>query len=126
MAKPSTNKITIKRKITQKVLDLLPGKSSVDLERALRTWYYNLRSTGGLRLTSTGYMAMKSAALNSWSVDLSVRDLTKVRLLILDREIDWPYYIDARAKKLIMFSSRDAMMATLYGDVKSWLDSLVP
>jgi hypothetical protein len=90
----------------------------------MRTWYYNLRSSGGFRLTQTGYQALCSAAVNSWKIDINFRDLTKPALLSLDRRLQWPYYIDAKSKKLILFSSRDAMMATLYGDVKLWLDSL--
>ena len=96
----------------------------VDLDEAMSTWYYNLRSSGGFRLTALGYQALKTAAMNSWSIDINHRDLTKSNLLILDRKLNWPYYIDARLKKLVLFSSRDAVMATLYGDVKSWIASL--
>ena len=31
------------------------------------------------------------------------------------------YFIDYKNQRLIMFSSRDAMMATLYGDLAAWL-----
>lgn len=96
----------------------------VDLDEAMRTWYYNLRSTGGFRLTTVGYQALCMASVNSWSVDVNFRDLNKPALLTLDRRLQWPYYIDTRRKKLVLFSSRDAVMATLYGDVKSWLASL--
>jgi len=122
MAKQSSK--TVKHDITQLVLDLLPANTGITLDQALRTWYYNLRSSGGLRLTTLGLQAMRSASLNSWSIDINPRDLTKSNLLILDRKVQWPYFIDTRAKQLVMFSSRDAMMATLYGDIKSWLASL--
>jgi hypothetical protein len=111
-----------RREVTQAVIDLLPG--TVDLDEAMRTWYYNLRSSGGFRLTQAGYQALCSAAVNSWSIDIKFRDFTKPALLALDRRLRWPYYIDTRQKKLVLFSSRDAMMATLYGDIKLWIDSL--
>jgi len=114
--------VTHRREVTQAVIDLLPGPMALD--EAMRTWYYNLRSSGGFRLTQIGYQALGMAAVNSWSIDINFRDLTKPALLALDRRLQWPYYIDTKRKKLVLFSSRDAMMATLYGDVKLWIDSL--
>jgi len=114
--------VTHRREVTEAVIRQLPVP--VDLDEAMSTWYYNLRSSGGFRLTALGYQALKTAAMNSWSVDINLRDLTKASLLALDRKLNWPYYIDARLKKLVLFSSRDAMMATLYGDIKKWLESL--
>ena len=114
--------MTHRREVTEAVIRQLPVP--VDLDEAMSTWYYNLRSSGGFRLTALGYQALKTAAMNSWSVDINLRDLTKASLLALDRKLNWPYYIDARLKKLVLFSSRDAMMATLYGDIKKWLESL--
>lgn len=90
----------------------------------MNTWYYNIRSQGGFRLTAMGFQALQTAAMNSWSIDINPRDLTKINLLALDRKLNWPYYIDSRRKKLVLFSSRDAMMATLYGDLQAWLHSL--
>ena len=114
--------MTHRREVTQAVIDLLPGTTNLD--EAMRAWYYNLRSQGGFRLTQAGYQALCSAAVNSWSVDINFRDFNKPALLALDRRLKWPYYIDIKRKKLVLFSSRDAIMATLYGDVKSWLASL--
>jgi hypothetical protein len=47
--------------------------------------------------------------------------------LLLDRKLQAPYYIEIEkklARRLIMFSSREAMMATLYGDLKTFLKQL--
>lgn len=96
----------------------------MDVDKALGTWYYNLRSSGGYRLTELGYQALQTAAVNSWSIEINPRDLTKTNLLDLDRKLRWPYYIDARRKRLVLFSSRDAVIASLYGDLKTWLASL--
>lgn len=114
--------MTHRREVTAAVIQQLP--LPVDIDQAMSTWYYNLRSTGGFRLTALGYQALNVAAMNSWSIDINLRDLTKTNLLTLDRKLNWPYYIDARRKKLVLFSSRDAVMATLYGDVKAWIASL--
>ena len=114
--------MTHRRDVTATVIQQLPVP--LDLDEAMSTWYYNLRPQGGFRLTALGYQALNVAAMNSWSVDINPRDLTKSNLLTLDRKLQWPYYIDARRKKLVLFSSRDAVMATLYGDIKSWITSL--
>jgi hypothetical protein len=114
--------VTLRRDITQTVINLLPAP--MDLDQAMRTWYYNLRSQGGFRLTQIGYQALCSAAVNSWSVDIQYKDITKPSLLALDRKLKWPYYIDTKRKKLVLFSSHEAMMATLYGDVRQWLEHL--
>ena len=114
--------MTQRREITEAVIALLPRP--MDVGEAMGTWYYNLRSSGGFRLTELGYQALKTAAVNSWHININPRDLTKSSLLDLDRKLRWPYYIDARQKRLVLFSSRDAVMATLYGDLKTWLASL--
>ena len=116
--------MTHRRDVTQTILDLLPAGHGITVDQAIKIWYYNLRETGGFRLTSVGYIALKAAGVQSWSVEIRFRDLTKKSLLTLDRKLQWPYYIDTKKKQLIMFSSREALMASLYNDVKAWLDSL--
>jgi hypothetical protein len=115
--------VTHRREVTQTILDLLPAGHGITIDQAIKTWYYNLRETGGFRLTSVGYIALKAAAVQSWSVEIRFRDLTKKSLLTLDRKLQWPYYIDTKKKQLVMFSGREALMATLYNDVRAWLDS---
>lgn len=113
-----------RRDITQVILDLLPGGNNITLERAMKTWYQNIRKDGGYRLTETGYQALCAAAIVSWQVELDSRNLTQAMLLELDRKLEWPYYLDRRARRLVLFSTREAMMATLYGDVENWLRNM--
>jgi hypothetical protein len=42
----------------------------------------------------------------------------------LDKKLTTPYYIDAKKKQLVLFGSREAMMATLHGDIRRWLELL--
>lgn len=53
--------------------------------------------------------------------------LTPRNLITLDRKMTCPYAI-VRTKspraKLIMFGSKEAVMATLYGDIEMWIQSL--
>lgn len=113
-----------RREVTQVIITLLPAGIDVSVDEAMKTWYRNIRESGGFRLTSVGYQALRLAAVKCWSIDVDYRDINKSSLLALDRKLTWPYYLDARGKKLVLFSSRDAVMVSLYGDVKAWLDSI--
>lgn len=112
-----------KRELTETLVGLLPESVPISLDRALKTWYMNLRSQGGLRLTDSGYLAFQMLEIESWTVPLEVRHLNKQGLLALDRKLTFPYFIDTRKKQLVMFSSKEAMLATLYGDLKNFLDN---
>ena len=96
------------------------------------TWWANIRRDGGMRLTMTGYEMMHDVLkLESWELDLSDRPrpvLTKKLILAMDRKLEWPYYLDFNPRKkrnrVVFFSSREAMLATLYGDLESFLKNL--
>ncbi len=109
-----------KFEIVQKLLQDRPE----DINSAMLTWWHNLREQGGLRLTLQGYDALDNQLkLQSWSV--SVDDFktvfSKKTYLDLDRKLNWPYYIERKGQKLILFGSREAMMAQLYGNLPAWL-----
>lgn len=92
------------------------------------TWWANIREDGGLRLTKHGYdMLDKIFKLESWIVQLPEKtNISKRDILEMDRKLCWPYYIRTKGKKqieIVFFSSREAMMATLYGDLKAWIAS---
>jgi hypothetical protein len=93
---------------------------------AMKTWWVNLRAKGGLRLTDHGYHIFHGVLkLDNWHIDFAKSDkVTKQTILDLDRKLDWPYYIDVRRRRLIFFSSKEAMMATLYGNLNTWLTNL--
>lgn len=112
-----------KTKITQSIINLMPEDGRVPLDEAMHTWYQNIRSTGGMRLTSVGYKLLESLAIEHWQVSLKdLKDyMTKSLLLELDRKITYPYYIDYKKRKVIFFSSKEAMLATLYGDLAQFL-----
>ena len=102
------------------------------LDNAMKTWWANIRRDGGMRLTDLGYEMMHDVLkLESWGLDLSDRErviFTKQLVLDLDRKLEWPYYIDVSVKRkrrrIVFFGSREAMMATMYGDLEQWLASL--
>jgi hypothetical protein len=96
---------------------------SISVHQAMRTWYCNIRSAGGLRLTESGYQALVSMDLEQWHIPISdpKTTLSKRLLLALDRQLNYPYYINYKQKHIVFFSSQEAMLATLYGDLAQFL-----
>lgn len=90
----------------------------------MNAWWQNLRDVGGLRLTDVGYKIFKDILqFDTWTVDISnnQKRVNQKILIELDRKLDWPYYLDKKKFQIHFFSSREATLATLYGDVQEWL-----
>jgi hypothetical protein len=97
------------------------------LDEAMCTWWQSRGTHGGLRLTHVGYSVFAcNLELDSYTFELPEKFLTPKNLLAMDRHMTCPYYIMShrRHNKLIMFGSRQAMMATLHGDLQRFIASL--
>ncbi len=116
-----------KTEITQRIIDTSDRPGFLNLEIALKTWYQNIRPTGGMRLTTYGYKILRALEIESWAWALPKEKgyIDKKLLLDLDRKLEYPYFINAKTREIVFFSSREAMMASLYGDIKPWLKGLV-
>jgi len=110
--------------ITQHILDLIPAPHKPDLQTALNTWYVNIRRQGGLRLTVLGYHVLIDLDIDHWAIPFGKEEQKRFnkRLLIeMDRKLQYPYFISAKDKKIVFFSSKEAMLANLYGDIALFL-----
>ena len=114
-----------KQTITQAVLAAIEQNGPKDFDEALIGWWSNIRAAGGLRLTVHGYHAFQAAELESWAVEMEDIKITMNKRLLLevDRKLKYPYFIDYKNKKVIFYSSKEAMMAQIFGSIKSWLDN---
>jgi hypothetical protein len=111
--------------LTQELIHHYPDAPAIN--DAMRTWWKNIRNDGGLRLTYEGYCVFSNCLeLNSYTFDLPVQLLTPKNLIVLDRHMASPYYIvnNRKHNHLVMFGSREAIMATLYGDMQRFIKSL--
>ena len=111
--------------VTQELITHYPDAPTV--EEAMRSWWQNIRDDGGLRLTDVGYFVFENnLELDSYTFELPERFLTAANLLALDRHMTCPYYLvhNRKHNRLVMFGSREAMMATLDGDIKKFIASL--
>lgn len=113
-----------KLEIVSGLLDQIPEPHRETVDQAMISWWVNIRDTGGLRLTWHGYNLLKNVLeIESWTVNIAdaKKTLNKRAILDLDHKLTWPYYVDPKNKCIVFFSSREAMMATLYGDIQAWL-----
>ena len=64
--------------------------------------------------------------LSSYSFELPEKLLTPRNLLALDRKMTCPYYMvnNRKLNKIVMFGSKEAMMAVLHGNMQQFINSL--
>jgi hypothetical protein len=117
-----------KIKLTQELVAVLPANKKISLNEAMKSWWFNLRKNGGMRLTSTGLTSFtKELDLEHYEYHISdPMKFNQQLVLDLDRKMQMPYYIHAVKgipKKIVFFGSREAVMVNLYGDLKKFLDN---
>jgi hypothetical protein len=117
-----------KLKLTKELVELLPDQLKITADEARISWFYNIRNDGGLRLTTFGYETLvKLLKLEHYIYTIpDPLEFTKITILLLDRKLQMPYYIISDKKlpvKLVFFSSKEAMLANLYGNIEKFLDN---
>jgi hypothetical protein len=115
------NKLTL----TSELIHHFPDAPSLD--DAMLSWWSNLREGGGLRLTEHGYDIFKNMLeCDSYEYETDPKILTPRNLILLDRYLTCPYYLfqSRKGTKIILFGSKEALMAALYGDIKKFILSL--
>lgn len=93
----------------------------------MREWWVNFRSGGGMRLTQRGYEIFTAVLeLEQWQFELPGQTLVPKNLMLLDKKLSCPYYLRRVRQQyyLHMFGDREAMVATLYGDIEKFLLNL--
>jgi hypothetical protein len=120
-----------KKKLTETLVNQLDPDWGMTARKAMRTWWFNLRSAGGMRLTSAGYHAFtEELDLEHYSYNVDdPTDFNQQLILDMDRKLQMPYYIHAVKgipKRVIFFGSREAMVTNLYGNLKKFLDNYNP
>jgi hypothetical protein len=114
-----------KLELTRKLVSQLP-LDSWTVDEARLAWWYNFRDSGGMRLTPKGFdVFVKQLSIECYEFDIPEKSKFNQRTILeLDRRLQMPYYIKVerhRARKLIFFSSREAVLANLYGDLDQFL-----
>jgi hypothetical protein len=112
--------------VTKKLLEEIT--SPMTLEEAMATWWVNLRQSGGLRLTRSGFDYLVDNKIQCYNFDISTGLVSKPStLLLLDRKLDCAYYfvpVDRNTSRLSMFGERSSIMASLHSDMSSFVKYL--
>ncbi len=112
-----------KLKLTAALVAELPAEFSESVESASRSWWSNIRKTGGMRLTDHGYYVF-SRVLDLAHYGIDIKPTASRIVLALDRKLQTPYYIEIEKRipvRVYMFGSREAVTAQLYGDLEKFL-----
>jgi hypothetical protein len=120
-----------KLQLTETLVDLLPDSRRISVESAVPVWWYNLRKTGGLRLTALGYRAfVEELELENYEYSIDNPQLfNQQTILDLDRKMQMPYYIHVVKgvpKKIVFFGGREAVVINLYANLQQFLDNYRP
>ena len=120
-----------KKRLTQELVALLPEQQRISVESAQPAWWYNLRTSGGLRLTALGYITfIEDLDLEHYEFKIDNPLEFNLKMVIaLDRQLELPYYIMTKKgvpTSVIFFGSKEAMLANLYGNLSKFLDNYRP
>jgi len=122
-----------KKAITSAIYKNLPDDSpykDVPLEDLLFRWWWTRRSTEGLRLSEEGASVCTLIDLEYFDFDfpLSAEDHPFIGVT-LGKKISCPYYIGFKNRLyksayIRIYDSKIAMLITLYGGIKDYIDSI--
>ena len=112
------SQVTNRAQIISDIRDSMPAFSELD-DDALELLVFRRRDN--IRLTYQG-CRMLSGLFENYSFAVSKYDLRPKHYIALSREFRLPYYFTD--KILVVFSSEDATMITLCGDVHKFLDRI--
>ena len=117
-----------KQKLTEELVKQLDSDSGITVKRAMHSWWFNIRKTGGMRLTGPGYKIF-CEELDLARYEFAIEDphsFNQHTILDLDKKMQMPYYIHAVKgipKKIVFFGSQEAVMVNLYGNLKKFLEN---
>lgn len=117
-----------KLKLTEELVKQLPSDYNITVETAKNSWWFNIRPDGGMRLTAPGFKILaEQLGLKFYPYKIPDEMLfTQQTILDLDRRLQSPYYIVTKKSfpiDIIFFSSKEAMLVNLYGDLARFLDN---
>jgi hypothetical protein len=120
--------VTDKEEIVRTLLPFVPETEISDFDHAMKTWWKNIRSTGGLGLTVYGDTIFKMMGLETYEFDLGSNSYFGGigSLLMLDKYMPCPYYFQLRDRKkyLRIYDGRVATMIMLNGSVIEYIEKI--
>ena len=114
-----------KQAITQALIRQYPESERPVLEWAMKTWWRNMKPQGGMRLSVHGFMAMQRMQVEHYNFMIDLDQVRPKLLVMLDQRLQDPYFlqVDKREPCIKFYSSKEAFMANLYGDLEKFLEN---
>jgi hypothetical protein len=117
-----------KLKLTEELHQRLEFRDEITVDALHVIVWKNIRRGGGFRLTARGYIFLTEyLELQCYRIQVGETQLYEPKtLLTLDRKLQHPYYIDILQRgitELVLFDSKEAMLANLYGDINKFLNN---
>jgi hypothetical protein len=120
--------VTDKEEIVRTLLPFVPDTEISDFDYVMKTWWKNIRDTGGLGLTYYGDTVFKKMGLETYEFDFGPNSYFGGigSLLMLDKYMPCPYYfhLSNKRKYLRIYDGRIATMIMLTGDVYEYIDRI--
>lgn len=112
-----------KVQFTEQILIQLVDKDQISVEQAMKSWWQDIRSDSGFRLSSTGFEILTSLDIECHRFEVNNNTLLFPRqLLVLNKKLDCPYYIQyGKHPQLVLFGSQQAVLYAIYGDLEKFL-----
>jgi hypothetical protein len=117
--------VTNKSTIVNTILQLLPEDQTESPETAMKTWWTNIRLTGGLGLTEHGDAMFRLAEIECHDFEIQRNPDIGILFtsLMLNRELECPHfsYYTKYKRYIRIYDSRIAMLIALTGDIYLYL-----
>lgn len=127
-----SNRKSKKQIITEAILAENPLIDQRPIDKILFDWWTSGSSGDGMRLTAIGDDAFRKAEIEYYQCEITKTGTSYYGFMIeLSKKINCPYFLGTekveggKGKPFIrLYDSKIAMMMTLYGDIRSYLDSI--
>jgi hypothetical protein len=122
---------SLKRRITKAILEDVK-EQHLDVEKAMKTFWLDIRNEGGLRLTDVGDSFFKRADLEYFEFPFRLQKIIDKEpiysyqnlMLDLSLKLPCPYFIGRHKPNepyIKIYDSKIAMMINLYGNIYEYL-----
>jgi len=105
-----------------KTLEFKQPQKQLDLSNLhLKEVFANYRNGRGLRLTALGYSFLQKLNYENWTVEITSGVLKPWQKLVLDENLEWPYFIAKKDISITLFSELDYIDLKMFdGDLHLW------
>lgn len=118
-----------REQVTSAVLKIVqPDYADRDFNAAMKSWWQNIRSTGGFGLTYAGSKSFELAGLDFEEFETKSSPLSVGFAMELDKKMPVPYYryTNKGAQRVKIYDERISLLVILYDTIDTYLSHLEP